>query len=56
MRGGLNASDTDTLRAGGRRVLILDALVAATAVVGQIPVVTQGADYSAIPRVEVIRV
>ncbi len=44
------------LRAGGRRVPILDALVAATAIVAQIPVVTQDNDYEAIPGVEVIRV
>ena len=44
------------LRAGGRRVPILDALVAATAIVEQIPVVTQDIDYEAIPGVEVIRV
>ena len=44
------------LRASRRRVPILDALVAATAVVEQIPVVTQDRDYDAIPGVEVIRV
>lgn len=44
------------LRAGGRRVPILDALVAATAIVEEIPVVTQDNDYEAIPGVEVIRV
>jgi len=44
------------LRADGRRVPILDALVAATAMVEQIPVVTQDNDYEAIPGVEVIRV
>ena len=44
------------LRAGGRRVPILDALVAATAIVEQIPVVTQDNDYEAIAGVEVIRV
>lgn len=44
------------VRAAGRRVPILDALVAATAVVEQIPVVTQDDDYDAIPGVEVIRV
>lgn len=44
------------LRAGGRRVPVLDALVAATAIVEQIPVVTQDNDYEAIPGVEVIRV
>ena len=45
-----------SLRAGGRRVPILDALVAATAIVEQIPVVTQDNDYEAISGVEVIRV
>ena len=44
------------LRAGGHRVPILDALVAATAVVEQIPVVTQDNDYESIPGLEVIRV
>jgi len=44
------------LRVGGRRVPILDGLVAATAIVEQIPVVTQDNDYDAIPGVEVIRV
>jgi predicted nucleic acid-binding protein len=44
------------LRASGRRVPILDALVAATAVVEQIPVVTQDNDYESIPGVKVIRV
>ncbi|MGH9090059.1 MAG: PIN domain-containing protein [Acidimicrobiales bacterium] len=44
------------LRAGGRRVPVLDALVAATAIVEQIPVVTQDDDYEALPGVEVIRV
>ena len=44
------------LRANGRRAPILDALVAATAIVEQIPVVTQDKDYEAIPGVEVIRV
>jgi predicted nucleic acid-binding protein len=44
------------LRASRRRVPLLDALVAATAVVEQIPVVTQDRDYDAIPGVEVIRV
>ena len=45
-----------SLRAGGRRVPILDALVAATAIVEQIPVVTQDNHYEAISGVEVIRV
>ena len=44
------------LRASGRRVPVLDALVAATAIVERIPVVTQDNDYEAIPGVEVIRV
>jgi predicted nucleic acid-binding protein len=44
------------LRSRQRRVPILDALVAATAIVEQIPVVTQDRDYEAIPGVEVIRV
>lgn len=44
------------LRASRRRVPILDALVAATAAVERIPVVTQDRDYDAIPGVEVIRV
>ncbi len=45
-----------TLRSTRRRVPILDALVAATAVSEGIPVVTQDRDYDAIPGVEVIRV
>ncbi|MGH7640200.1 MAG: PIN domain-containing protein [Candidatus Dormibacteria bacterium] len=44
------------LRVSGRRVPILDALVAATAIVEQIPVVTQDNDFEAIPGVEVIQV
>ncbi|MGH9128846.1 MAG: PIN domain-containing protein [Acidimicrobiales bacterium] len=44
------------LRAGGRRVPVLDALVVATAVVEQIPLVTQDRDYDIIPGVEVIQV
>jgi predicted nucleic acid-binding protein len=44
------------LRASRRRIPVLDALVAATAVVEKIPVVTQDRDYDAIPGVDVIRV
>jgi predicted nucleic acid-binding protein len=44
------------LRARRRHIPILDALVAATAVVEQIPVVTQDRDYDSIPGVQVIRV
>lgn len=44
------------LRTSQRRVPILDALVAGTAAVEQMPVVTQDRDYDAIPDIEVIRV
>jgi predicted nucleic acid-binding protein len=44
------------LRSRRRRVPILDVLIAATAVVEQVPVVTQDRDYGAIPEVSVIRV
>lgn len=44
------------LRARQRRVPILDAQIAATAIVEHIPVVTQDRDYDAIHGVEVIRV
>jgi hypothetical protein len=44
------------LRSSRQRVPILDALVAATAVAEQIPVVTQDRDYDSIPGVRVIRV
>ncbi|MDE3074704.1 MAG: PIN domain-containing protein [Chloroflexota bacterium] len=44
------------LRAKRRRVPILDALVAATAIVEGLPVVTQDRDYDAIPGLQVIRV
>jgi predicted nucleic acid-binding protein len=44
------------LRTDGRRIPILDALIAATALVEQIPVVTQDQDYGAIQGVEVIQV
>jgi predicted nucleic acid-binding protein len=37
-------------------VPVLDALIAATAIVARIPVVTQDRDYEAIPNLEVIRV
>jgi predicted nucleic acid-binding protein len=42
------------LRTRQRRVPVLDVLVAATAMVEGIPVVTQDRDYEAIPGVEVI--
>jgi hypothetical protein len=44
------------LRGRRRRVPILDALVAATAAVEQVPVVTQDRDYDAMLGIEVIRV
>lgn len=44
------------LRSRQRKVPILDALVAATAIVEQIPIVTQDRDYDAIPGLDVIRV
>jgi hypothetical protein len=44
------------LRTDGRRIPILDAHIAATALVEQIPVVTQDQDYDAIQEVEVIQV
>jgi len=44
------------LRRRGRRVPVLDALIAATAVVEGVPVVTQDRHYDAIPGVEVISV
>jgi len=40
----------------GRRVPLLDALIAATAVVGDMPIVTQDRDYEAMPGVAVIHV
>jgi len=44
------------LRARGRRVPILDALIAATAVAAQVPVVTQDRHYDEIPGVHAIQV
>ncbi len=44
------------LRTAGRRVPIREALVAATALVERIPVVTQDHDYDPIPGLEVVRV
>jgi predicted nucleic acid-binding protein len=44
------------LRSRGRKLPILDALVAATAIVESIPIVTQDRDYYAISGLDVIRV
>ena len=44
------------LRAGGRKAPINDSWIAATAMAHGVPVVTQDADYEAMPGVGVIRV
>jgi predicted nucleic acid-binding protein len=44
------------LRTRRRRMPVLDALVAATAIVADIPIVTQDRDYEDIPGIEVIQV
>lgn len=47
---------TATLRRSGRRVPVMDLLIAATAAVEGMPIVTQDGDYESIPGVTVIRV
>ncbi len=44
------------LRSRGRRVPLLDALTAASAIVEEIPLITQDRDYDAIPGLDVLRV
>ncbi len=44
------------LRAAGRKVPINDSWIAATAIAHGIPIVTQDADYRAMPDVQVIRI
>lgn len=44
------------LRAAGRKVPINDSWIAATAIAHQIPIVTQDADYDAMPEVDVIKI
>ena len=48
------AQTVASLRSSGRRVPVLDALIAATAIVEQIPLVTQDRAYEAIPGIDVI--
>ena len=43
------------LRAAGQQVPINDSWIAATAIAHQVPIVTQDADYDAMPDLEVIR-
>ena len=45
------AQTVASLRSSGRRVPVLDALIAATAIVEQIPLVTQDRAYEAIPGI-----
>jgi predicted nucleic acid-binding protein len=44
------------LRAAGRRVPVNDSWIAATAIAHGVPIVTQDADYDAMPDVEIIRI
>lgn len=44
------------LRAAGRRAPVNDSWIAATAIVHGVPIVTQDADYDAMPDVEVIKI
>ncbi len=44
------------LRKAGRRVPINDSWIAATAIANSVPIVTQDADYDAMPDVEVIKI
>jgi predicted nucleic acid-binding protein len=44
------------LRAAGRKVPINDSWIAATAIAHSIPIVTQHADYDAMPDVQVIKI
>ncbi|MGH3968165.1 MAG: PIN domain-containing protein, partial [Mycobacterium sp.] len=44
------------LRAANRRMPVNDSWIAATAMVHEIPIVTQDNDYDAMPDVEVIKV
>ena len=44
------------LRAAGRRAPINDSWIAATAIAHEVPIVTQDADYDAMPDIEVIKI
>ncbi len=44
------------LRAGGRRAPVNDSWIAATAISHGVPIVTQDADYDAMPGIEVIKI
>jgi len=44
------------LRAAGRKAPINDSWIAATAIAHEVPIVTQDADYDAMPDIEVIRI
>jgi predicted nucleic acid-binding protein len=44
------------LRMAGRKAPINDSWIAATAIAHGVPVVTQGADYDAMPDVQVIKI
>jgi predicted nucleic acid-binding protein len=44
------------LRAAGRKVPVNDSWIAATAIAHGVPIVTQDADYDAMPDVQVIRI
>ncbi|HEX6528161.1 MAG TPA: type II toxin-antitoxin system VapC family toxin [Streptosporangiaceae bacterium] len=44
------------LRAAGRKAPVNDSWIAATAIAHEVPIVTQDADYDAMPDIEVIRI
>jgi predicted nucleic acid-binding protein len=44
------------VRAAGRKVPIIDSWIAATAIAHDVPIVTQDADYDAMPGVQVIKI
>ena len=44
------------LRAAGRKAPINDSWIAATAIVYDVPIITQDADYDAMPDIEVVKI